>query len=145
MQDLDFDKALGAGSNSVLDWLYQECFEDHKIFTLRHALRNGYRLWHTDSSAHSFLKLCARLYIKKHDWNCAVPAINFKQTLIDSYKLNKPHRISPQQAYLIPPIIHQIWLGSPFPEQYKMWQKTWQLRGWHYKLWTDPDIQTLNL
>ena len=30
-----------------------------------------------------------------------------------------------QQPGRIPKIIHQIWLGSPLPERYKQWQRTW--------------------
>jgi inositol phosphorylceramide mannosyltransferase catalytic subunit len=42
----------------------------------------------------------------------------------------------------IPRKIHQIWLGSPVPERYKSWQKTWQtLQGWEYKLWTDKEVE----
>ena len=44
----------------------------------------------------------------------------------------------------IPKIIHQIWLGSPVPEKYFAWMRTWMYRqGWEYKLWTDKDIESL--
>lgn len=48
---------------------------------------------------------------------------------------------------LIPKVIHQIWLGSPFPEKYIAWRDTWlQLHpDWKYILWTDKDIEKLNL
>lgn len=48
---------------------------------------------------------------------------------------------------LIPKIIHQIWLGSPLPEKYKMLQATWIKHhpDWHYILWTDEDIEALGL
>jgi len=41
----------------------------------------------------------------------------------------------------IPKIIHQIWLGSPFPQKYLAWQKSWQEKhpDWEYRLWTDAD------
>ncbi len=50
---------------------------------------------------------------------------------------------SSSQTYRIPPIFHQIWVGTnPFPERYKVWQKTWQnIEGWDYKLWTDEDVE----
>lgn len=49
----------------------------------------------------------------------------------------------------IPKIIHQVWLGSPLPEEFKMLQQTWMEhhmnRGWIYKLWTDEDVAQLQL
>jgi len=47
----------------------------------------------------------------------------------------------------IPKIIHQIWLGSEFPEKYKEYRKSWlQLHPtWQYKLWTNADIAQLDL
>jgi mannosyltransferase OCH1-like enzyme len=43
--------------------------------------------------------------------------------------------------------IHQIWLGSPFPEKYVALRDTWLANnpGWEYKLWTEADIEALNL
>lgn len=47
----------------------------------------------------------------------------------------------------IPKIVHQIWLGSPVPEELKAIMKTWiDLHpGWYYKIWTDDDIATAKL
>lgn len=49
----------------------------------------------------------------------------------------------------IPKIIHQIWLGSPLPEEFRVLQQTWIEhhldRGWTYKLWTDEDVAQLQL
>ncbi len=47
----------------------------------------------------------------------------------------------------IPQIFHQIWIGKkPFPEKYKRWQKAWQsVPGWEYRLWTDADVEKLEL
>lgn len=49
----------------------------------------------------------------------------------------------------IPKIIHQIWIGSPLPEAFKELCQSWKFyhnsRGWLYKLWTDDDIDSLNL
>ena len=63
------------------------------------------------------------------------------------YERCKPtHRVASPVPY-IPKIIHQIWLGSPFPEKYQEWQQSW-LRGhpdWQYRLWTDADIAQLGL
>lgn len=53
------------------------------------------------------------------------------------------YSISPR----IPKIIHQIWLGSPFPKKYEAWQKTWldNHPDWQYKLWTDKDVEAFKL
>lgn len=63
-----------------------------------------------------------------------------------SYAKNKP-TIKDLNKTRIPRIFHQIWVGKkPFPEKYKLWQKTWQsVPGWSYKLWTDKDVETFNL
>jgi len=47
----------------------------------------------------------------------------------------------------IPKIIHQIWLGSEFPEKYKALQQSWIVShpNWEYKLWRDQDIEDLAL
>ncbi len=45
----------------------------------------------------------------------------------------------------IPRIIHQIWLGSPVPDVYKGYMRSWQEKhpDWEYMLWTDDNVQTL--
>lgn len=47
----------------------------------------------------------------------------------------------------IPKKIHQIWLGSPVPERYARLQKTFRDNhpDWEYIVWTDADIEKLNL
>lgn len=42
----------------------------------------------------------------------------------------------------IPKKLHQIWLGSTIPDEYKKWGDTWQKFNpdWEYKLWTDANI-----
>lgn len=49
----------------------------------------------------------------------------------------------------IPKIIHQIWIGGPLPEAFKdlcdSWKVYYNNRGWLYKLWTDEDVDALNL
>jgi mannosyltransferase OCH1-like enzyme len=53
----------------------------------------------------------------------------------------------PAQSLRIPKIIHQIWLGSPFPDKYRPWQETWKKfhPGWEYRLWTDREAEKLEL
>ncbi len=52
-----------------------------------------------------------------------------------------------QEQPRIPKIIHQVWLGSPLPERYKAWQKSWQNAhpDWQYILWTDKEVQKFGL
>ena len=47
----------------------------------------------------------------------------------------------------IPKIIHHIWLGSPFPEKYKILRETWKKHhpDWEFVLWTDEDIEAFGL
>jgi len=42
----------------------------------------------------------------------------------------------------IPKKIHQVWLGSPVPERYNEWRKSWKRfnPNWEYRLWTDDDL-----
>ena len=41
----------------------------------------------------------------------------------------------------IPRKIHQVWLGSDFPDEYKMWADSWKIHNptWEYKMWTDEN------
>ncbi len=63
------------------------------------------------------------------------------------YEEHNPSRVKQHEKPLIPKIIHQIWLGSSFPEKYKKWQQSWLKcnPGWEYKLWTDADVKKLTL
>lgn len=45
----------------------------------------------------------------------------------------------------IPRIVHQIWLGSPIPDDFLQFIDTWRHDGWEYKLWTDAEIAKLNM
>jgi inositol phosphorylceramide mannosyltransferase catalytic subunit len=47
----------------------------------------------------------------------------------------------------IPHIIHQIWLGSAFPEKYKEFQQSWKTNhpDWQYILWTEKEIENFGL
>lgn len=63
------------------------------------------------------------------------------------YKNHLAGRTKRQKKERIPKIIHQIWLGSPFPEKYKKIQQTWidHHPDWEYHLWTDETIAHLYL
>lgn len=75
-----------------------------------------------------------------------IPGKNAKETfeiLKDNYE-KKRFLLKRTQKTKIPLIFHQIWIGKkPFPERYKLWQKTWQsVPGWQYKFWTDKEVET---
>jgi mannosyltransferase OCH1-like enzyme len=65
----------------------------------------------------------------------------------DCYDLFIKNSSLPSQGPIIPKIIHQIWLGGPFPEKYKHLQQTWIKKHpqWEYKLWTEKDIEEFGL
>lgn len=44
----------------------------------------------------------------------------------------------------IPKIIHQIWIGDK-SKQPKELMNTWKMEGWEYKLWTEKEIDELQL
>lgn len=47
----------------------------------------------------------------------------------------------------LPKRIHQIWLGSPFPNRYKDWAASWQKMhpDWEYRLWTDENLDEVDI
>lgn len=47
----------------------------------------------------------------------------------------------------LPKKIHQIWLGSKFPDKYKKWADSWSFFNpdWEYRLWTDDNIDDIIL
>jgi inositol phosphorylceramide mannosyltransferase catalytic subunit len=47
----------------------------------------------------------------------------------------------------IPKILHQVWLGGEFPEQYRKLTQTFidNNPDWEYKLWTDSDVESFNM
>ena len=47
----------------------------------------------------------------------------------------------------VPKKIHQIWLGSTFPDIYKKWANSWKKFNpdWEYKLWTDADVNDVTI
>ncbi len=63
------------------------------------------------------------------------------------YEKNNFLQVIAEKQTKIPKIIHQIWLGSPFPEKYKKFQESWKKHhpNWVYRLWTDKDIPAFKL
>jgi mannosyltransferase OCH1-like enzyme len=84
------------------------------------------------------------LYPKKVEEAWGRYAMNFFRTL---YGHNNPLTIEPYPQPIIEHIIHQIWLGSPFPAEYADWQASWKRHHptWEYRLWTDEDLATFPL
>ena len=52
-----------------------------------------------------------------------------------------------QQVNKIPKIIHQIWLGSPFPDKYRVLTDIWKKKhpDWTFMLWTEKEIEEFGL
>lgn len=63
-----------------------------------------------------------------------------------AYEKNSPIKVAGHKGK-IPKIIHQIWLGSPFPEKYRAFQASWKKYhpDWEYRLWTDKELATFPL
>ncbi len=83
---------------------------------------------------------CANTYkpefIKANHWKQA-------QASYESFVNNPQYQSAPK----IPKIIHQIWIGSSFPEKCVAFQNSWKKYhpDWEYKLWSDQDIKALKL
>jgi mannosyltransferase OCH1-like enzyme len=77
-----------------------------------------------------------RLFSRKTDW-----AITKK--CYETFVVNG----SPSETPRIPKIIHQIWLGSPFPEKYRSFQQSWIAHhpDWEYRLWTEESLKDFPL
>ena len=67
---------------------------------------------------------------------------NLVRSLYENNYLNSSKTIDK-----IPKKIHQVWLGSQFPDKFKRYADTWQELNptWEYKLWGDGDVEGLNL
>ena len=65
------------------------------------------------------------------------------------YETNNLTEVAPGEELKIPKIIHQIWLGSPLPEAFKRYMTSWVEchlgRDWRYKVWTDDDVEKIEL
>lgn len=66
-------------------------------------------------------------------------------TYKEIYNKNNLSKINTSSKPIIPKKIHQIWLGSPFPKEFKYITEKWiKLHpDWEYKLWTDKDVSDL--
>ena len=66
----------------------------------------------------------------------------------DLFTKNVSQKVQAQESPKIPKIIHQIWVGPKVPPPYFVsFQEKWKKLhpDWEYHLWTDSEIETLNL
>ncbi len=65
------------------------------------------------------------------------------ESLYEAYHL----RFLDEEDYLIPPLIHFVWLGSPLPSHMLNMITTWEERhpGWIFHIWTDQDVEPFGL
>lgn len=87
-----------------------------------------------------------RMIKKSYAYNAA-DFINDDRWLVlkHLYETNFLHPKQTEQQ--IPKIIHQIWLGSPLPSAYKGYTESWKKihPTWEYHLWTDTNIQGIEM
>ena len=70
----------------------------------------------------------------------------FKQALQSNYEIIRAFKFHSEGQPHIPRKLHQIWLGSPVPENLKLAISTWQnWDGWEYHLWTEKDLPHIRL
>ena len=65
----------------------------------------------------------------------------------DSYNQVSYNKTTPSPTLKIPKIIHQIWIGDEFPPELLAFQQSIKVMhsDWHYQLWTQDDLEHLNL
>lgn len=115
-----------------------------------HAVKKNLRLLYPDfdeSLQRHGLSLTKFNQFYANDTSPPLPQyILVKNSLQGMYERDRQKPFITATSYTIPPVIHQIWLGSPVPERYKKLMETWQrFPGWTYKLWTDMEVKTLFL
>lgn len=72
---------------------------------------------------------------------------NFYKFFIDLYNKNHPKNINPKAKLKIPRIIHQIWIGGPFPGHMEGWRESFKkmMPNWQIILWNDKMIEEFGL
>jgi inositol phosphorylceramide mannosyltransferase catalytic subunit len=72
------------------------------------------------------------------------PQWSFIRNLYHKHLIDQPKRSVHAR---IPKTIHQIWLGSPYPEKYLKLKNSWLKKHpeWQFKIWTDADVQSFGL
>lgn len=71
----------------------------------------------------------------------------YKSILMRTYKEvyeNNNYEKTKQENFIIPKIIHQIWIGSLVPKKYLVMMESWKKMhpDWTYILWTNKDIDS---
>jgi len=76
-----------------------------------------------------------------------IPGKDLYEFFRNLYEKNKPSATLWREEPKIPKIIHQIWIGSPVPQELKEFLATWPAihPDWEYKLWTDADLFDFHL
>jgi len=72
------------------------------------------------------------------------PLMKTVRDLYNTHLIKSPeYSVEPR----IPKIIHQIWLGNPFPEKWLWLRETWLKNhpDWQYILWTEKEIEEFGL
>jgi len=68
--------------------------------------------------------------------------------LKELFAKNAPEKVKAEKQGKIPKILHQIWVGPKVPPPYfVVFQEKWKKfhPDWEYHLWTDSELETLNL
>ncbi len=75
------------------------------------------------------------------------PGLNEKRAIYKSLYENYYSLDIEESDYLIPPLIHFIWLGSQIPAYILPMIQTWKEHhpGWIIKIWTDEDVEPFGL
>ncbi len=84
----------------------------------------------------------------KHSWGKFFKKDKQWMTIVrNHYEQHNPNKIAEGKELKIPKIVHQIWIGSPFPEKYREWQQSWLEHhpDWTYMLWTDKEVAELTM
>lgn len=97
----------------------------------------------------TFYQLCAIGEDCKTPWLGGYSHCEAFQVLRDIFKSKFIRRAlyEPIDKYRIPKTIHIIWMGSPFPKEYKGWLDSWKSMhaDWNVMLWTDKTLKNFKM
>lgn len=120
------------------------------LVTSGHASQNYREIYPSFDLSLSRYGRSARLYDIYYNWMPAnqlnPPYLAQKEVWKALYQQECERSIPLDNEHIIPRVIHQIWLGSPVPEEYQKWMQSWvNWNGWEYCLWTDKEVENLTL
>jgi inositol phosphorylceramide mannosyltransferase catalytic subunit len=108
--------------------------------------RNHYPDFELSLSSHEYNQKWRDLYRSRENLKFPTFCVQLKNKIESLYEADRARLPNHSKKEKIPKIIHQIWLGSSIPVQYEKWMNTWKnWEGWDYHLWTDKDLETLDL